>query len=183
MRNRLLTEMALAIALATVLDLVSKSVPIPRLYHGGSLSLHMLPIFIIAFRHGWRVGTASAAGYGVVNFIMGPFIVHPIQVPLDYLVAFSVVGLAGLGTFRRSGATTPTPSLRIRIALWVIFANALRFTAHFVSGIVFWAENAPEGQAVWIYSLLYNGSYMMPETVVDILLLQLMLRRIFPYLR
>ena len=181
---RTLTELALAIALATVLDLVSKSMPMPRALHGGSISLHMLPILVVAFRHGWRLGALAGAGYGVVNFLLGMHIIHLLQPLLDYPVAFGAVGLAGLGAPRPVAADQAlelTLILRLRLSFWIVVGNGGRFLAHFLSGIIFWAQYAPPDQPVWIWSLLYNGAYMAPETILDILLLQLMLRRIFRY--
>ena len=182
---RQLTEIALAIALAAVLDIASKSFPVPRLMQGGSVSLQMLPIFIVAFRHGWRLGVTAGACYGVVNFLLDMYVVHPIQVPLDYPIAFGLVGFAGLGhpLMPQRGPEMPVFSLgvRLRLAFWVGLGEGLRFLAHFVSGIVFWSQNAPAGQPVWLYSLGYNATYMIPETIIDILLLQLILRRILSY--
>ena len=184
MQLRTLTELALAISLAAVLDMVSKSMPLPRLIQGGSISLHALPIIIVAFRHGWRLGMVAGSGYGLINFVLDMHIVHPIQVPLDYPVAFAAVGLAGLGSRRFAGSTREslTLGLRLHLGLWVFVGEGLRFLAHFVSGIVFWGNNAPAGQPVWLFSLIYNGTYMLPETIIDILLLQLMLRRILSYI-
>ena len=156
----------------------------PRALHGGSISLHMLPILVIAFRHGWRLGSLAGAGYGVVNFVLGMHVVHPIQPLLDYPIAFGAVGLAGLGAPGR-GRGRPahlTSFLRIRLSFWILIGNSGRFSAHFLSGIIFWAQNAPADQPVWLWSLAYNGAYMAPETILDILLLQLMLRRIFRYI-
>ena len=178
-----LTELSLAVALAAVLDLFSKTMPIPRPMYGGSISLHTLPLLVIAFRHGWRLGMLAGAGYGIVNFILGMHIIHPIQPLLDYPIAFGAVGIAGLGSPRTSPRGHPplTPILRLRFGCWILLGNGGRFLAHFLSGIVFWSQNAPADQPVWLWSLAYNGAYMLPETIIDILLLQLMLRRILRY--
>ena len=179
MKARHYTELAMAVALAFVLDLISKTLPIPRMSHGGSISLHMLPIFIVAFRHGWRGGCMAGGMYGMACFMMAPHIIHPIQVPLDYPIAFGLVGLAGLGPLQmgteRVGGVF---AARIRLAAGVMVGNGLRFLAHFSSGVIFWAQNAPAGESVWLYSLLYNGSYMIPEAIINMLLLQLVLSRL-----
>ena len=115
----------------------------------------------------------------MVNFMMAPHIIHPIQVPLDYPIAFGLVGLAGLGPLQmgteRVGGVF---AARIRLAAGVMVGNGLRFLAHFSSGVIFWAQNAPAGEPVWLYSLLYNGSYMIPEAIINMLLLQLVLSRL-----
>ena len=59
-----------------------------------------------------------------------------------------------------------------------MFGNSLRFVLHVMSGVVFFAELAPQGQSVIKYSIVYNASYIIPETIVDILLLQFILKRL-----
>ena len=54
----------------------------------------------------------------------------------------------------------------VELAAAGVICCLLRFICHFISGIVIWGGYCPEGQAVWIYSLTYNGSYMLPETVI-----------------
>jgi thiamine transporter len=66
--------------------------------------------------------------------------------------------------------------LRIRIACGIVLGNVLRLAAHFISGWVFFAEYAPEGQPVWLYSLSYNATYVIPETIACILLVQFIMR-------
>jgi len=88
--------------------------------------------------------------------------VHPVQFLLDYPVAFGALGLAGL--FRG----TPW--------LGVVVGGAGRFVAHFLSGVVFFAQYAPRGTSPWTYSAAYNGSYMLPEVVVSVVLTLLVLR-------
>ena len=66
--------------------------------------------------------------------------------------------------------------LRVRMACGIIVANAMRLLAHFVSGLVFFASYAPQGKSVWLYSLTYNASYIVPETIIEILLIQFIAR-------
>lgn len=175
MRVRLCAELAVAIALAAVLDLISKSLPVPRLPYGGSISLRALPILIIAFRHGAKAGMTAGGGYGVVDFLIHPVFVHPIQLLLDYPIALGALGCAGWMWGKRSALS------RGRLVLGILLGCGLRLTAHFISGVVFFAQFAPAGQSLWLYSLLYNGSYMVPETIILILLAQLILRRMKSY--
>lgn len=175
MKVRLYAELAVAIALAAVLDLISKSLPLPRLPYGGSISLRALPILIIALRHGARAGVTAGGAYGVVDFLIHPVFVHPLQLLLDYPVALGALGCAGL--LWEGGA----PWSRTRLLLGIVLGCSLRLLAHFVSGVVFFAQFAPEGQPLWLYSLAYNASYLIPETIVLILLMQLILRRMYPH--
>lgn len=149
-----LTELSVAIALAAVLSLLK--IKLPHLVWGGSVSLHTVPIAIVALRHGVGPGLWAGAAYGVVNFLLTPYIVHPIQLILDYPAAFAVMGLTGLAQGRSAIVTV----------LAVIGASAVRLALHVLSGIVYFADLAPEGTPVLQYSLLYNSSYMIPETVI-----------------
>ena len=171
MSVRLYAELAVAIALAAVLDLISKSLPLPRLPYGGSISLRALPILIIAFRHGTRAGVMAGGGYGVVDFLIHPVFVHPIQLLLDYPIALGTLGCAGWVRGQRAVLS------RGQIVLGILLGCGLRLTAHFISGIVFFAQFAPAGQPGWQYSLSYNSAYMVPETIILIVLAPLIMRR------
>lgn len=174
MNVRLGAELAVAIALAAVLDLVSKSLPLPRLPYGGSISLRALPILIVALRHGVRAGITAGALYGVVDFLLHPVFVHPLQLILDYPLALGVLGTAAVCW------PSGSPISTLRVAVGLMLACSLRLVAHFLSGVVFFAQFAPPDQPVWLYSLAYNASYMVPEVVLLVLLLRLMLRRLRP---
>jgi thiamine transporter len=165
---RLNAEIAMAVALAIVLELLSKTLPLPRLPYGGSVSLRMLPILVVAFRSGWKPGCVTGILYGLVDFSISPFYFHPIQFLLDYPLAFGAVGLAGL--LKGVG--------RIGIVAGVLLGNSIRFAIHVVSGTIFFAHLAPPGQPVLLYSIMYNISYMLPETIIDILLSQFLLKRL-----
>jgi len=174
---RFFTEIALSVALAAVLGFIK--IPLPHLLYGGSVSLEALPLFVVAFRHGGRVGLVAGSVYGLIDFLLKPIIVHPIQVFLDYPLAFGLLGLGGgwLGGDRsRMGASDW--GLRLRGLVGILTGNGLRFLVHFISGMVFFASYAPEGQPIWLYSLTYNASYLIPQIVFHILLLQTILRLI-----
>ena len=160
MRNpkvRLLTEIALAAAMAWVLNM-----PPLRFWtmpQGGELSLVMLPIILIALRHGVGAGITTGVLASVGVYLTEPFVVHPAQYLLDYPVAFGAVGLAGLGHFawRKSETASEASGAVWRVALPAIAVGVVgRYVAHLVSGAVFFGEYAPEGQPVWVYSALYN---------------------------
>lgn len=182
-RVRVLTEIALAIALAAVLNLPFLRIQLPFNFAGGTISLNMLPIFVVALRRGVIAGVIAGALYGCIDAMLNPFIVHPIQFLLDYPVAYGLAGLAGLagGVLRR----TAQDSGRRRTAL--IAAATLgvtgRFAAHWLSGVVFFGDYAPEGQPVWFYSLIYQATYLLPSlalTLVAALLVYPALERAVP---
>ena len=166
----MLAEMAVAVALAAVLSLFK--LKLPHLLYGGSISLHALPIFVIAIRHGAARGVLTGVAYSVVNFALGPFFLHPLQALLDYPLAFGALGLAGAAP-RGQGTGGWT---RLLLAIGVVLASLTRFGLHFLSGLVYFAHLAPDGTSVWLFSLTYNGSYLAPETVINIVVIQILLR-------
>lgn len=154
-RTVLIAEIALTIALAAVLN----AAKIWRMPNAGTVSFVMLPIIVLALRRGPVVGVLAGALYGLVDFWIDPF--PPLtwlQPLLDYPVAYALVGLSGLvsSSWKRSlAAGSNTKSVALIIAACAIGA-AGRYLAHTVSGVVFFAEYAPKGQPVIVYSLLYN---------------------------
>ncbi|MEW6754101.1 MAG: energy-coupled thiamine transporter ThiT [Candidatus Latescibacterota bacterium] len=169
------TEVAMAVALAAVLNLFH--IPLPHLLYGGSVSLEALPILVVGLRRGARPGLAAGALYGLVDFLSKPVVVHPAQVALDYPLAFGALGLGSglVGPLLPAGRCRPW-SRRGRALLGILAGDGLRGSAHVVSGVVFFAAYAPSGQPAWLYSLVYNASYLGPQAVMHILLLPLLLR-------
>ncbi len=153
-----LVESALFIALAFVL---SGIVLFPMPQGGAVTPLSMLPILLIGLRRGPYFGFASALVYSGLQMLQGfyapptrTFFWFLLVVLLDYVLAFGVLGLSSL--FRR----VPN-QLLVAIPLCL----GLRFLCHFLSGIVIWGESAGD-LPVWLYSLVYNGSYMGVELLV-----------------
>jgi thiamine transporter len=154
-RTRLLLEIALTIALAAVLSMIT----IWRMPQGGSISLGMLPLFVLAFRRGLLPGLVAGGLYGLVDLMVDPFPpVHWIQPILDYPVAYLLVGLAGVFSvaLRTELQTRRTRRVTLLLAAGITVGSAGRYLAHFLSGIVFFGDFAPPGQPVWLYSALYN---------------------------
>jgi thiamine transporter len=156
-----LTETAIAVALVAVLS----NIKVYQMPQGGSITAgSMVPVFYIALRWGAPWGMLAGALAGVVNYLTDPYFVHPVQVLLDYPVAFGALGLAGL--------------LQRWPAVGVVVGGAGRFLSHVLSGVVFFASFAPKGTSPLVYSLIYNGSYMLPEIVISIVLTLLLLRNL-----
>ena len=159
--TRVLTEAALAIALAFVLGLIK----VFQMPFGGSISFEMIPLILLALRQGAVVGTVTGAAYGRLNLAIEPFVVHPVQVLFDYPLAFGALGLAGL--FR--------PTVRGAV-LGAAVAVLARFVCHFVSGVVFFASYAPEGWNPYLYSAAYNAAYLVPSLVIALVVVVLLLK-------
>lgn len=156
-----LTMSAVMIALSTVLSLVT----VMKMPLGGSVTLFsMLPVCMLSIMYGCRWGIVCAFIYslgqlaldiaGVAGWGLTP-VAFAGCVVFDYLAAFTVLGLAGM--FRAKGV----PGYISGIAL----AVALRMVSHIISGVIFFSSWAPEGWNPFVYSLSYNGAYMVPEFI------------------
>jgi thiamine transporter len=139
-------------------------VKILTLPQGGSITLgSMVPIFVLAFRRGTKVGMAAGACLGLIVLVIEPFYYYPIQFILDYPLAFAVLGLAGL--FKK------WPVLGVGVA---IFA---RFLCHFVSGAVYFCSNLPAGYTCPAFSVVYNASYLIPEFAISAVIVFFLAKR------
>jgi thiamine transporter len=160
----MVVEAGVAVALAFALDQVT----LFRMPQGGSVTAgSMIPVLFIALRWGTRAGILTGVAFGLLQMLLAKpgYIVHPVQAALDYPVAFGLLGLAGLAagtTVRRAWAGTA-------------LALAARAAAHILSGVVFFAQYAPEGQHPVVYSIVYNAGYMVPEIVISAILLSILL--------
>ncbi|KAA0542586.1 energy-coupled thiamine transporter ThiT [Bacillus sp. BGMRC 2118] len=167
-----LVEVAIFAGLALILDLIA----IKGWTQGGSISLAMVPVFLISFRRGLRGGLLTGFLFGLLQLITNPYFLNIIQVINDYFFAFTAIGLAGI--FSRKIKDSVLSGNRMQVNLYIIigtFVGSLfRFIAHYISGVAFFGSSAPEGTPVSVYSLVYNGSYMLPNfilcTIVMILL-------------
>ncbi|MCL6438759.1 MAG: energy-coupled thiamine transporter ThiT [Rubrobacteraceae bacterium] len=159
--TRVLTEAALAVALAFVLGLVK----IFRMPEGGSISFEMIPLVLLALRQGPGVGAVAGAAYGVLDLISDPYVLNPVQVLFDYPLPFAAMGLAGL--FR------PTPRGAV---LGTVAAVAGRFVCHFISGVAFFASYAPKGWNPYLYSAAYNAGYLVPSLLITLAVVVVLLR-------
>ncbi|WP_449354005.1 energy-coupled thiamine transporter ThiT [Virgibacillus natechei] len=162
-----LIEVAIFTALALLLDIIP-GLSFKIWAMGGSISFAMIPIFIVAFRWGLKGGLVSGFLWGVLQVAVGTaYILHPLQGLIEYGLAFTVLGFAGIfaNQVQRAVKNGRTKVYLSYITLGVLLASCLRFVAHYVAGIVFF-ESAIDGQPVWIYSLVYNISYMLPSFIL-----------------
>ena len=144
-------------ALCVALGFILSSITIFKLQNGGSITpASMLPILAYAWAFGPTAGISAGVVYGCLQLIQGIYVVHPVQFALDYILPFAFLGFAAFS--------------KTNLQLAIIIGSLARFLSHFASGIIFWGEYAPAGQPVVVYSLLYNGLYMLPETIICLVL-------------
>jgi thiamine transporter len=147
---KVLAEMAIFTALATVLS----TIVIYVMPQGGSITLaSMVPIIWLALRRGPKVGIVTGIIYGLIQFMLLPYAIDPIQVLLDYPLAFAVLGVAGF--------------FPEKPVLGATMGITLRFLMHFIAGAVYWAPiYAPDVDPI-TYSSVYNASYLLPELIIS----------------
>ncbi|HEL1619022.1 TPA: energy-coupled thiamine transporter ThiT [Streptococcus suis] len=165
----LLTEVAIFSAIALVFD----KVPLFTMPQGGSISLVMLPILLIALRHGLTAGLLTGGIVGTIQLFYGGYFLNVFQVFLDYALSYAGIGFAGLlAPLLLKQKDLKQASLIICLA--GLFGGSIRLLATYLSGIIFYADYAPVGTPVWIYSFTYNISYILPSTLLACLLLTLL---------
>lgn len=203
-KTQRLTESAMLLAVAIVLELVSKMF-IPEMPFGGQVTLaSMLPVVLISYRHGVKWGLIAGIAYAFIQMAIGARTVAAAFQPgyfgdgqmllnafimcvLDYLLAFTLLGLGGIfrNRIKRPG---------IGLACGSLVALGARYLAHVLSGYILfagWAEwfFTQEGFSVWgmelveklspgmlglTYSLVYNAMYMVPEMIITAIVASLL---------
>ena len=175
--TRMVAEAGVMIALAKILSFI-KLFEMPM---GGSVTLaSMAPILFFAIRWGWKKGLLVGLVYGLVDYLLGGYTVHPLQVLLDYPLAYMMLGFAGLQHASESDSFfSHLPSL--------ILAVALRLAMHVLSGCVFYSTidfteaGASLAQAFtlsnmgagFVYSLQYNGAFLGADFLICLVVLAL----------
>jgi len=165
--TRMMAEIGVAVALAVVLNFFK----LWRMPQGGSISLEMLPVIVIAFRWGIGAGMFSGLVYGLLQLMFGAYIIHPVQLIMDYPLPYMILGVAGIFTIRKESVLKP-----LKMFWAVLIAGALRLIVHILSGAIFFGSYAPEGQNVWLYSTVYNASFLIPTALVTYIVLLIVMK-------
>ena len=176
-----MVEGALMIALSTVLSMIQ----IPLMPHGGSITLvSMLPILMMSYRHGVSWGLLTAFINSMIQFVQGIGNLAYCQtlsaqlgcVLLDYLLAFTALGLAG-------AIAKPFSNRTAGIGVSAFAVCLLRYLCSFLSGYIVWKDydyafswmsevgfsgiaSMGENALCWLYSAVYNATYMIPEAII-----------------
>ena len=204
-KTKRITESAMLLAVAIVLEVMAKLF-IPELPFGGQITLvSMLPVVLISYRHGVKWGFIASATYALLEMAIGMKTVSAAFLPgyfgdgamianallmclLDYVLAFSLLGLGGI--FRNKLRTTPA------LVCGSLVALGARYLCHIASGYILFSSYAEwfftqEGFPAWgaqlvaaldpallglVYSVVYNGMYMVPEMIITAVVALLLAR-------
>ena len=193
-RTQAITVSAIMIAFSVAISAICAAIPFLNLPFGGGFTIaSMLPIILVAYMFGTKWGILTAFTYSIMQMLLGFNTVSAFFLPgdsqmlwwravlvifIDYVLAYTVLGWGGI--FRNKFSPTKA------IVLGSIFAISLRYIAHIISGAIFfgtWAEwfFTQEGFYSWgqnildtfsggslalVYSIIYNGTYMIPEIII-----------------
>lgn len=168
--TKILAEIIVFAALSAVLYIIRPfSLP-----YGGSITLgSMVPVMWLSLRRGMRIGFIAGAVFGLlallIDVMLLPYspITNPVQVILEYPIAFGMLGLTGL--FHKSSVAFSIIGVGISVLV--------KFFLHFIAGIMFWAYTVPEGWDPAAWSAVYNGSFLLPEFIISAVLMYILVKK------
>jgi thiamine transporter len=150
-------------ALGIALALVTSYIKLWEMPMGGSVTLlSMLFVCLIGYWFGLKYGLITGIAFGLLQFIIDPYMLSIPQVILDYPFAFGALGLSGVFCNKKFG-------LQIGYVIGVVG----RFVCSTLSGVIFFADYAPEGMNPWVYSIAYQGSYLGVELVLTLIIISI----------
>lgn len=147
---------------ALVVLLTYLRLPLPTPF-GTAVTVEYIPLILLAVLVDYRLATITGIVCGLVVAMVGPgwSMMHWAQLVLEQLLCFSCLGYAGIFGKGKKKRT------------WgVLLAMFIAFVGHVLSGVIFYGQYALEGWGVWTYSLVYNCSYMVPDTIVAVLMVR-----------
>lgn len=185
---RVLAEIAIFAAIGFVLDVLQGGIWKGAFPNGGSIGFAMIPVFIICYRRGLIPGLLCGLILSIVQMLQGVYAINgaeysswkstagpAIQIILDYLLAYTVVGFAGCfaGLYKKAEGNKKY----VWIIVGVIVGGLLKYASHVISGGLFWITSASStvseakflgiANDSWGYSFLYNGFYCIPNIIIS----------------
>lgn len=202
-KTKTIVTSSMMIGIATLLSIFK---PFALPFGGGITIASMMPIILIGYIFGTKAGLLSAFAYSVIQMMLDPGVIGGAFLPgedqmvlykailmclIDYTLAFSVLGLGGIFKGKMKNSTT-------EVMAGAVFATVLRYIMHIISGFILWgsyaewffsqenfyafgekALNTFSGYGLSIiYSVVYNGLYMVPEIVITAILTPLVYKAI-----
>ena len=176
-RTKILCESAILLAFSVALSFFSIS---PGAFGGSITPASMLPILIVGIRHGYKWGLGTAFVFSIFQLLTGlsyfsyvkGFWPFTICLFFDFIIPFTILGLSAFACVKRKNQET-----KLNVPKVILTCGALmvmRFLCHFISGVTIWREYAG-AQNPFVYSLVYNVVYMLPEVLITLSVLGLLL--------
>ena len=184
---KVLCEIAIFAAIGFVLDVLQGGIWKGVFGAGGSIGLAMVPVFIISYRRGLVPGILCGLLLSLVQMLGGIYVINGssmngwkqtvgpfIQIMLDYVLAYTVVGIAGAfsGMYKKGNAKTKV----IALIIGCVIGGLLKYSCHVISGGLFWLGDGSSkfmgvANSSWLYSFVYNGAYSIPNTIICTILM------------
>lgn len=179
---RIIAEITIMSALAFTLDYAQGLITGGLFPNGGSIGIAMLPILFISYRRGFVSGLICGLVVSVLQMIPGIYVIPGASLPaviaqvsLDYIIAYPLIGFAGI-FFKLFQKSTTTSKKVTYLITGTLVGGMLKYLTHYLAGVIFWSSSCPDGYpgGPIIYSLVYNGSYMIPNIIINGALIILM---------
>lgn len=155
------TKAMVASGVLVALSIALNQIVLFRMPQGGSITaFSMLPIVVCAYFFGIRRGLMAGMCVGLIDLIFNPYVIHPIQMLLDYPLAFGALAFAGLMRTRRFGLISG-----------YIVGLFCRYFCAVLSGVIFFGQYAPEGFNAFTWSIYYNITYLGVEGALTVAVL------------
>lgn len=155
------TKAMVTSAVLVALSIALNQIILFRMPQGGSITaFSMLPIVVCAYLFGVRRGMMAGMCVGLIDLIFNPYVIHPIQMLLDYPLAFGALAFAGLMKTQKFGLISG-----------YIVGLLSRYFCSVLSGIIFFGQYAPEGFNAFTWSIYYNITYLGVEGALTVIVL------------
>ncbi|MBE9389641.1 energy-coupled thiamine transporter ThiT [Vagococcus salmoninarum] len=158
-------EGAIVAALAIALSMIPTNIGTSF-----SISLGMIPLTVYAIRRGLQPGLYAGLIWGLLHFLVGSvYFLSIVQVLIEYLLAFTFAGFAGLykNKIQEALASGDTKKFKIHLVQATLLGTLMRYFWHFVAGVVFWGAYALWGMNPLIFSLVMNGASGLATALVS----------------
>lgn len=163
--NKKTNDVSVLIKTAVLLAVtfVLNNVTLFRMPQGGSITaFSMFTLFLVSYLFGPRQGILAGLAYGLIDLVLNPYIIHPVQLFMDYPLGFGAIGIGGLLRNSKNGM----------IKGYCIGALG-RYLVVVLSGIIFWGMYAAEGFNAVSWSFFYNMTYILPEAIATVAILSI----------
>lgn len=155
--SKALTYSAICIGIGYALNQIT----LFRMPQGGSITpFSMLFIVLVGYFFGAKQGILAGMAFGLLDLLINPYVIHPVQMILDYPLAFGALGIGAL-------------LHKDNIFLVYLIGVFGRFICAVLSGVIFFSSSAPAAQGALLYSIIYNGSYLSVEAILTCILLSI----------